>query len=141
MDVAARSKMIRVKRGDLVTVQSTSEGHAYLVKEGHLRVFRTSNDGRVLSLDILESGNVLGITPIITADADADADADAAEALDDVLFCRVKASVLREILEKHPGFALHFSKRIRILRKSLDTRLMDIAFCTIKVRLARLLIE
>jgi len=137
MDVASRSKMITAKRGDRITVKSTSAGHAYLVKEGHLRAVRTAEDGRVLSLDILVAGDVLGITPVMTEDADADA----AEALDDVLFCRLPALILREILEQNPGLALHFSKRVGLRRKSLETRLMDIAFCTVKVRLARLLLE
>lgn len=137
MDIASRSKMITAKRGDRITVQSTSAGYAYLVKEGHLRVVRSSPEGRALALDILEPGDVIGITPVMTEDSDADS----AEAMDDVLFCRLPASMLREALEKNPGLALHFSKRIGLRRRSLETRLMDIAFCTVRVRLARLLLE
>lgn len=137
MDLASRSKMIPAKRGDLITVRTTAAGYAYLVKEGHLRVMRTSPDGRSISLDILEPGDVIGLTPIMTEDSDADS----AEAMDDVLFCRLPASMLREALEKNPGLALHYSKRVGIRKRSLETRLMDIAFCTVKVRIARLLLE
>lgn len=137
MDIASRSKMITARRGDRITVQSTASGHAYLVKEGHLRVVRSSPEGRAIALDILEPGDVIGITPVMTEDSDADS----AEAMDDVLFCRLPASMLREALEKNPGLALHFSKRIGLRRRSVETRLMDIAFCTVKVRLARLLLE
>ncbi len=137
MDIASRSKMITAKRGDRITVQSTSAGHAYLVKEGHLRVVRSSPEGRAISLDILEPGDVIGITPVLTEDSDADS----AEAMDDVLFCRLPASMLRQALEDNPGLALHFSKRVGLRRRSVETRLMDIAFCTVKVRLSRLLLE
>ena len=129
--------MIAAKRGDQITVRTTAAGYAYLVKEGHLRMVRTSPDGKSISLDILEPGDVIGITPVMTEDSDADS----AEALDDVLFCRLPASMLREALEKNPGLALHYSKRIGIRKRSLETRLMDIAFCTVKVRIARLLLE
>lgn len=137
MELASRSKMITAKRGERITVKTTAVGHAYLVKEGHLRVLRSSPDGRAISLDILEPGDVIGITPVMTEDSDADS----AEAMEDVLFCRLPASMLRDALEKNPGLALHYSKRIGLRRKSLETRLMDIAFCTVKVRLARLLLE
>lgn len=137
MDLAANSRMITAKRGDIVTVSSTEAGHAYLVKEGHLRVIRVGTGGKAVSLDILEPGDVIGITPIVTEDGDADR----AECLNEVLFCRMPTTKLREVLEKHPSLALHFSKLMGLRRKSVETRLIDIAFCTVKVRLARLLIE
>lgn len=129
--------MVTAKRGERITVQSTTSGHAYLVKEGHLRVIRSSPEGRAIALDILSPGDVIGITPVMTEDSDADS----AEAMDDVLFCRLPASMLREALEQNPGLALHFSKRVGLRRRFVETRLMDIAFCTVKVRLARLLLE
>lgn len=137
MDIASWSKMITAKRGERITVHSTASGHAYLVKEGHLRVIRSSPEGRAIALDILSPGDVIGITPVMTEDSDADS----AEALDDVLFCRLPAWMLREALEQNPGLALHFSKRVGLRRRQVETRLMDIAFCTVKVRLARLLLE
>ncbi len=137
MELASKSKMIEAKRGETVTVQSTLVGHAYLVKEGHLRVLRSSPDGRAIAIDILEPGDVIGLTPIMTEDADADR----AEAMDDVLFCRVPAAMLREVLEKNPTLSLHFSKRIGIRRRALETRLLGIAFCTVRVRTARLILE
>lgn len=136
-EIASRSKMLTARRGDRITVKTTAAGYAYLVKEGHLRVMRTTGEGRSIALDILEPGDVIGITPIITEDADADS----AEALDDVLFCRLPATKLREALEQNPGLALHFTKRFGLRKRTLETRLADIAFCTVKVRLARLLLE
>lgn len=137
MDVAARSKMVMAKRGDIVTVASTEVGQAYLVKEGHLRVVRSGPRGKQISLDILQPGDVIGLTPVLTEDGDTDQ----VECLDDVLFCRIPAKILREVLEKTPGLALHFSKVMGLRRHKLELRLIDIAFCTVPVRLARLLLE
>lgn len=137
MEVASRSKMVVAKRGDLVTVGSTEAGQAYLIKEGHLRVLRTGPAGKIIALDVLQPGDVLGLTPVMTEDGDADQ----AECLEDVLFCRVPAKTLREILERSPKLALHYSKVLGLRRRSVELRLVDIAFCTVPVRLARLLLE
>lgn len=137
MDLAANSRMVKAKRGDIVTVKSTAFGHAYLVKQGHLRVIRFGAGGKAVALDILQPGDVIGVTPVVTEDGDADQ----AECLDDVLFCRLPTAKLRGVLEKNPSLALHFSKMMGLRRRSVEMRLIDIAFCTVKVRLARLLIE
>lgn len=137
MDLAARSRMVTAKRGDNLTVANTQAGQALLIKEGHLRAIRRTPDGRSVGLDILGPGDVIGLTPILTEDGDADV----AEAMEDVLLCRVPASLLREVLERCPGLALHFSKQMGLRRRRVETRLVALAFCTVKVRLARLLIE
>lgn len=137
LDLAARSKMFTTKRGDLLSVANTAAGQALLVKEGHLRAIRKSPDGRSVGLDVLGPGDVIGVTPIMTEDADADL----AEAMDDVLLCRVPAAMLREVLEKNPKLALHFCKQIGLRRRRIENRLLNVAFCTVKVRLARLLLE
>lgn len=137
MDLAARSKMVVAKRGDNLTVANTQAGHALLIKEGHLRAIRRASDGRSIGLDILGPGDIIGLTPVLTEDGDADV----AEAMEDVLLCRVPTSLLRTVLERCPGLALHFSKLVGLRRRRVETRLVSIAFCTVKVRLARLLIE
>lgn len=137
MDLAARSRMFTAKRGDRLTVANTAAGQALLVKEGHLRAMRKAPDGREMGLDVLGPGDVIGVTPVLTEDGDADV----AEAMEDVLLCRVPTSLLREVLERSPGLALHFSKQMGLRRRRIETRLVGIAFCTVKVRLARLLLE
>lgn len=136
MDLAASSKMIPSRRGHKLNVATTAGGNAYLIKEGHVRLLRAA-EGREVAVDLLGPGDVLGLTPILTEDSDADH----AEVLDDVLFCRVPARILRELLEATPGLALHFSKQQGLRRKTIELRLIDIAFCTVKVRIARLLAE
>lgn len=136
MRIASESTMIEVRRGAQVTVQSTQHGHAYLVKEGHLRLIRHAG-GRMIALDVMGPGDMIGVTPILAEDADADS----AEALEDVLFCRVSAQVLKEILLTNPGLSLHFSKLVGLRRRTVETRLLDIAFCTVRVRIARLITD
>lgn len=137
MRIASESTMIEVRRGAQVTVQSTQLGHAYLVKEGHLRLVRHGAGGRMIALDLMGPGDLIGVTPILTEDGDADS----AEALEDVLFCRVSARTLRDVLLENPSLSLHFSKLVGLRRRTVETRLLDIAFCTVRVRIARLILD
>jgi CRP/FNR family transcriptional regulator len=133
--VAMNSHMVSAKRGEMLSVRNTLTGHVYLLKQGHMRVVRHTDNFRAVAIDVLAPGDLVGLTPILTEDEDVDA----AEALEDVLLCRLPAALLREVLEHQPGLALHYSKLMGLRRRRTELRLADIAFSTVKVRLARLI--
>lgn len=135
-DLARRSEMVEIRRGDLITVRTTQEGQACLIKKGRLRALRRQG-GRTVALDILGPGDIVGATTVLSGDADAEQ----AEALEDVLLCRIPARVLRELLENNPSASLHIGKLVGLRKRRVESRLIDMVFCSVRVRLAKLLIE
>ncbi|MCH8274359.1 MAG: Crp/Fnr family transcriptional regulator [Armatimonadetes bacterium] len=137
MDLAKTAKMVIAKRGETIAWPRDSSAHAWLVKEGRVRLVRWAEDGRTLATDLVGPGEIIGETAILTGEGDADA----VEAVEDVILCRVSAEFLRGLCVRNPKLTLHISKLMGLRKKRIETRLADLLFCTVKVRIARLLLQ
>ena len=137
VDFAARSEMLDVPKGETFGVRDAETGHAYLLKKGRMRSIRHTSDGRKVALDILEPGDIVGATAI----ASGGADSERFEALEACLVCRVRGEVLRDLLEHNGQIGLSIMHRAGLRRRKIESRLLDMAFCTVPVRVARMLLE
>lgn len=137
MDLAARSEMFDVPKGQVFGVRDAESGHAYLLKKGRMRSLRKTADGREVALDILSPGDIVGATAIVSGGADSER----FETIEPCLVCRIRSEVLRDLLERNGGIGLSVMHRVGLRKRKIESRLLDMVFCTVPVRVARLLME
>lgn len=137
MDLARRSEMFDVPKGQTFGVRDADSGHAYLLKKGRMRSLRKTPDGREVALDILAPGDIVGATAIVSGGADSER----FEALEPCLVCRIRGEVLQDLLERNGKIGLSVMHRVGLRKRKIESRLLDMVFCTVPVRVARLLTE
>ncbi|MCC6403965.1 MAG: Crp/Fnr family transcriptional regulator [Fimbriimonadaceae bacterium] len=134
---AQRTKMENARRGEALSLPSEDGQYAWLVKEGRVRLLRTTADGRSLALDILGPGEVVGEAAIVGNEGGAEY----VEAIEDCILCRVSAEFLRDLCEKNPQLSLEIGKNIGLKRLRIENRLTDMLFCTVPVRVAKVFVQ
>ena len=134
-ELATRSEMLDVAKGEAFSVRNAETGHAYLLKQGRMRSLRQVGDGRKIALDILSPGDVVGATAIVSGGADSES----FEALEPCLVCRIRGEVLESLLEQNGQIGLSVMHRVGLRKRKIESRLLDMVFCTVPVRVARLL--
>ena len=109
----------------------------FLLKKGHVQLYRISADGKKLILSTLAPGTVFGEMSVIGQRMHNSF----AEAIEDCLLCIMsRADVERMILTK-PRIALRIMETIGQRLVDTEARLEDIAFKSIPARLASLLLR
>ena len=131
--VAAKSEMQVLKSKSRVDVKDIREDDVLLLKSGRLAASREVSDGRAVTLDVLGPGDMIGAVLIDTKGEEAES----VEALEDCLVCKVRASFLKDFIEQNSDVDFNLSERVGLRRRRIESRLLDIMFCTVPVRLAR----
>lgn len=135
METLLKTTEVRsIRKGDAIYFPGDPADYAYLIKEGHVRISRISPEGKLLTLDILEPGNIFGEMVV----AGQQRRSEIAEAMEDCALCVVPRSVLMSLVEANAKMALHITKIIGLRREKIESRIENLLFCPVSVRLARL---
>ena len=137
MDLASRSEMREVPKKERISLAGLERGRVYLIKEGRVRTLESVHDSREVGTDVLGPGDMVGVANLLTGEGDTEC----FEAVEDALVCVVDSGVLHEILRQSPDLTLHVAKRVGIRMRRIETRLLDLMFCTVPVRVARTLLD
>jgi CRP-like cAMP-binding protein len=137
IDLARRSEMREVPKKERIKLDGLEQGRIYLIKEGRVRTLEQVNVERSVGTDVLGPGDMVGVSELITGEGDTEC----FEAVEDALVCIVEAEVLRNILRQSPDVTLHVAKRVGLRMRRIETRLLDLMFCTVPVRVARTLLD
>lgn len=137
MDLANRSEMREVPKKERISLGGLEKGRIYLIKEGRVRTLEPVNEDKSIGTDVLGPGDMVGVADLIAGEGDTEC----FEAVEDALVCIVDAGVLHEILRTSPDLTLHVAKRVGIRMRRIETRLIDLMFCTVPVRVARTLLD
>jgi CRP/FNR family transcriptional regulator, cyclic AMP receptor protein len=134
---ARMSKMVTARRGEVVALPDDTGHHAWLIKEGRVRLVRHTADGKSLAVDVLGPGEIIGELALVTGEPMPET----AEAVEDALLCRVSGEFLRDLCQRNPSLGLQIAKRVGMRRIRIETRLSDLLFATVPVRVAKLLLQ
>lgn len=110
----------------------------YLLKKGRVKVSRLSEDGREMTMIILEPGEFFGESALYT---DQQTRSTMAEALDDAIICTIYREEFEALLREEPNLALRVTKAIGRRRREIESRLEDMVFRSVPSRLAHLLLK
>ena len=109
----------------------------FILKEGRVQLYRLSAEGRKLVFAILEPGTVFGEMSMI-GQGMYDAFAEAAEPC---TICVMSRRDVEALIRSKPQIALRLLELVAVRMQELETQLEDIAFRSVPVRLATLLLR
>ena len=103
-----------------------------------MKTLRFSTEGRVIILELLDTGDVFGETSFVGDDSAAPA---YAEALGEAEIESIPRFAVERALSTRPALALGFARLMGARRGRLERRLEDYTFERVPARLSRLLLE
>jgi CRP-like cAMP-binding protein len=131
-NLASRSEMVACKRDTTFFFAEEQSDSIYLVKQGRVKLTRTSPEGREIILDILGPGEIFGELAVVGEDLRTHS----ATALDDALICVITRETFEDLLRRHPEMALRVLKLVGLRRRELEMRLEELIFQPVANRLA-----
>ncbi len=96
----------------------------FFLKKGRVKLTRTSQDGKQMTIALINPGEVFGEMSIL----DAGQRTDYAIAMDNCLICAISKQDFREFVEKNPGLNLKITKLIGFRLKKYSERIEDLVF-------------
>lgn len=135
MDMMAPARLFR--RGELVYSQSQPVTALFILKTGRIRVFRIAEDGKALTMAILEPGAVFGEMMLVGQRMYDNY----AEAIEDSAICRLGVDDVERYLISDPRIAIRISRLFGEQVTRLEERLTDLALRPLSARVASTLIS
>lgn len=139
-DMAALDRVSPPKRfssGELVFSQSQPVSALFILKEGRIRIFRVAEDGKTLTIAILEPGAVFG-EMLLVGQRMYD---NYAEAIEDSIICQLSAADVEEHFLSNPKIAVKISRLLGEQVARLEERLTDMALRPLTARTASTLLK
>ncbi len=133
--IDAMAPMHTIPPGTIIVDSSEGQKNLYLLKKGRVRLFKTSEDGKQLTLGLLGKGNIFGETESISTGSEAAA----VEALEETLVCVLSKVDFDALLLKWPAVAV---KMVAILSQRLreaEELVENLAFRDVRYRVLYLL--
>lgn len=130
--------MTHCVRGQQILSPDDPPDRIHIIKKGRVRVYRTTPDGKQLTLDIFEKGTILGDMELVGQERLPEA---YAEAIEDGVICTITPDQLRTLIERYPVIGInlirHLSRRLQAAERELEA----MAYQRVDQRLARKLLD
>ena len=123
---------------DLIYLPGDVSDQVYLLKEGRVKISKLSEDGREITLVILEPGEIFGESALIN---DKETRSTVAEALENAYLCIISRKDFEEFINDKPELALSVTKLIGFRRRQIENMLEDLVFRGVHERLGILLLR
>jgi CRP-like cAMP-binding protein len=131
------SDMQPMKKGSLILGPNQSTRALYLLKKGEVRLYRSSQDGKQLTVDLLGDGNIFGETSSFSLNYDQTY----AEALSDVYLCVIGKEEFTQLVEQNPKLAVKFIEILSARLKETYEMSESIALRNVRYRILSLLLK
>lgn len=130
--------MTHCVRGQQILSPDDPPDRIHIIKKGRFRVYRTTMDGKQLTLDIFERGTILGDMDMLGQDRLPEA---YAEAIDDGVICTISPDELRRLIERHPVIGVNIIRHLSGRLQAAERELEVMAYQRVDQRLARKLLD
>ena len=122
----------------LIYLPGDVSDQVYLLKEGRVKISKLSEDGREITLVILEPGEIFGESAIVEGD---ETRSSVAEAFENAHLCIISRKDFEEFINNKPELALKVTKLMGFRRRQIENMLEDLVFRGVHERLALLIIR
>jgi CRP/FNR family transcriptional regulator len=130
----------RLSRGSMVSLHpGDARSGLHYLHHGRMKTLRFSEDGKVIILDLLDTGELFGEMSLLSEEEAAEPTY--AEALEDVEVETFPRFILEGALRGRSALALGLARLLAARRKRIERRLETQVFQRVPVRLAFLLLE
>lgn len=134
--LAEAAPMRQYAAGELLYTPHQPVSTLFILKEGRVRVFRVSPDGRALTTAIISPGTIFGEMVVVGQQMHDSF----AEALDPVVVCVMSEPDVRRLLLSDPRIAARISETLGRRLGELEQRLSDAVFKSAPQRIAGALV-
>lgn len=135
--VAARATIRRYEENEVVFSEGDSCREFFVVREGSVRVFKTSANGRQQLIGIERAGNSLAEISVF----DGDCYPASAQAIAPTVLLRLDADTFRNICMQQPDVALKVIKVLAHRLRRMGNLVEDLSFVTVRGRLIAHLLQ
>jgi CRP-like cAMP-binding protein len=133
--LAQLSTMCEFSKGSTVYLPDEPSEHVYLLKEGAIKISRLGVDGDEIILDIIAPGEIFGEMSLLGEDSRSTI----AQAVDNSLICSIRKDDFFGFFTAHKDLAFKVLKLVGLKRIEIETRLEELAYCSVSERIASLL--
>ena len=130
--IADRVTVRRFDRGEIVFSEGDACGELLIVRDGSVKLFKTSPNGRQQLLSVERAGNSLSEISAL----DGQPYPATAETASATTLLRVEAESFRKICLQHPAVALKVIKALGHRLRRMSSLVEDLSFATVRGRLA-----
>lgn len=124
-------------RGTVIFTPESSGERLFILKSGHVDLYRLTLDGRRLTIRRISAGSIFGEMGLLGQSMQGAF----AEVVDSALVCEATRDDLQVILRRHPDVALRLLEAIGTRLRTLEDRLEETAFGSVAERLAHFLLR
>ncbi len=118
------TSIAQLKKDQPIYFPSQPSTNIYFLKEGHVKLFQLSDDGREFIHEILGPGEIFGELAL----TDEGNMQDFAAALDSALICTMKKDDFETMLRKNPEMNLRLTKWIGLRLRRFEEKVNDLVF-------------
>jgi CRP-like cAMP-binding protein len=136
IELAQVSNVLEFDRNKHICMSGVKHTHAYLIKEGHVRVVSTHPNGKRLTLGILRPGELIGDVDLFGNELPT---GESAEAMEKTKLYAVPLDHLHRLIHNKPELTFALTKMVGDRRSEIVNRIQDVLFLTVPQRLARLI--
>ncbi|MBI2411707.1 MAG: Crp/Fnr family transcriptional regulator [Deltaproteobacteria bacterium] len=130
-EIASKLTELNVKKRGFVYNSGDRAETVYILKEGRIKITRFSEEGRELTVDILEPGDVLGELSL-AGERERETDA---VAMEDSFLCVIKRKDFEDFIGKMPGLSFTITKWMGLRLRRIENRFENMIFKDVRTRL------
>lgn len=132
--------MKRYKKGQPIYFPGDPSGVVYLLKQGRVKICKTSETGKSVTLALLEHGEIFGEVEVLGG-VPRSTFAQSLDAFEDVLVCEILHEDFERYLHDIPEISAKIFKIMGYRIQQIETRMSDLVFRTAPARLANLFLR
>ncbi len=110
--INAISQMRRLKKGEPLYLPGDARNSLYFIKTGRVKISLLSKEGKELTIDYIEAGEILGELALV----DDSPEGTMAEAVEETALCSISRSDFERLMAEKPRIAFEITKLIGLRR-------------------------
>lgn len=131
------SSMIHNKKKEVIYFPEESSNTIYLLKEGKIKIYRLSEDGRTTTLHLLGPGEIFGESALLGQDTHDNI----AEVVEDSVVCAVDKHDFQNMMERSPQLNISINKLIGFRLRKIQAHVEDLVFRNARERILAFLLR
>ena len=135
--VAAVTVERHYERGDIIILAGQDGGGLYFVRQGLVKVYRTSEEGKEQTLRLIDAGNTFNDVPAL----DGGPNPASAMAMEPTVAYVTSGLQLRRLIAERPGIALATVHTMAEALRGLVALVEDLSFRSVRARVAKILLD
>lgn len=131
------AQKITLKAGEAVFEEESQALFVYLIETGHIKIFRISSFGTIVTVGIRKRGDVIGIAEALSESKRSCF----AKTIGESELWRLNANTFKDLLNFHPHLGLKIAATMSVRLREAESTILNIMTLEVDRRLARLLLS